>query len=259
MQKMGKYGIGSVENALELLMMLASSETVGVSEVAEAVGIAPSSAHRLLKTLCSHKFAAQAPHRRYTRGPAFFSLGEEGIRTHKMLRRVLGPFLEEIARAIGETSHLVVLEGCNIRFLKSVEAHREFKVSSRAGRLFPAHRTSSGKVLLSNFTDDEVYDIYSSYNSSSSKEVLRNFDQFRNELDKTRRMGYGLNLEESEAGLVSVSSCVKTLTGRQIAAFSISMPTVRLKLSDTEDLGHRMIEFALKAEESLGISGVSKL
>ncbi len=258
MQKVRKYGIGSVENALELLLMLSRNETVGVSEVAEAVGIAPSSAHRLLKTLCSCNFAVQAPHRRYSRGPAFFWLGDGSIQTNKTLRRLLGPWLEEITKDLGETSHLVVLEGCSIRFLKSVEANRDFKVNSRAGRLFPAHRTSSGKALLSNLANEEVLDLYSSYNSSSAKEVLGNFDQFLNELEKTRQQGFGLNLEESEAGLVSISACVKTWTGRQIAAFSISMPTVRLKLSDTEKLGRRMIEYASRAEASLGMARISR-
>jgi len=254
MQKISKYGIGSVENALELLLILSRNETVGVSEVAEAVGIAPSSAHRLLKTLCSCNFAVQAPHRRYSRGPAFFWMGDGSIQTDKTLKKLLGPWLEDITKEFGETSHLVVLEGCSIRFLKSVEANREFRVNSRAGRLFPAHRTSSGKALLSNLSDDEVFDLYSSYNSSSAREVLGNFDQFLSELEKTRQQGFGLNLEESEAGLVSVSACVKTWTGKQIAAFSISMPTVRMKLSDTDKLGRRMIEFASRAETSLGIS-----
>ena len=258
MQKVSKYGIGSVENALELLLMLSRNETVGVSEVAEAVGIAPSSAHLLLKTLCSCNFAVQAPHRRYSRGPAFFWLGDGSIQTNNTLRKLLGPWLEEITKDLGETSHLVVLEGCSIRFLKSVEANRDFKVNSRAGRLFPAHRTSSGKALLSNLANEEVRDLYSSYNSSSAKEVLGNFDQFLNELEKTRQQGFGLNLEESEAGLVSISACVKTWTGRQIAAFSISMPTVRLKLSDTEKLGRRMMEYASRAEASLGIARNSR-
>ncbi len=258
MQKMSsRDGIGSVENALELLLMLARNESVGVSEVAEAVGIAPSSAHRLLKTLCSCDFAVPAPHRRYSRGPAYFWLGEGSIQTHKTLNRLLGPYLEDISRDLGETSHLVVLEGCNIRFLKSVEANRDFKVNSRAGRLYPAHRTSSGKALLSSLSDAEIFDLYSSYSSSTSREVLGNFDQFLKELEKTRRQGYGLNLEESEAGLVSVSACVKTWTGRQIAAFSVSMPTVRLKLSDTEKIGRRMIEHASRAEVALGMSGGS--
>ncbi|NNN20092.1 MAG: IclR family transcriptional regulator [Acidimicrobiaceae bacterium] len=251
MQKISKYGISSVENALELLLMLSRNETVGVSEVAEAVGIAPSSAHRMLKTLCSCNFAVQAPRRRYSRGPAFFWLGEGSIQTHKTLRKLLGPWLEEITSEMGETSHLVVLEGCSIRFLMSVEANREFRVTSRAGRLYPAHRTSSGKALLSNLSDEEVFDLYSSYNSTAAKEVLGNFEHFCKELEKTRAQGFGLNLEESEAGLVSVSACVKTWTGREIAAFSISMPTVRIKLSDTEKIGRRMIEYATRAESSL--------
>ena len=250
-QKISKYGIGSVENALELLLILSRNETVGVSEVADAIGIAPSSAHRLLKTLCSCNFAVRAPHRRYGRGPAFFWLGEGSIQTHKSLRKLLGPWLDDITKDLGETSHLVVLEGCSIRFLMSVEANRDFRVTSRAGRLYPAHRTSSGKVLLSNLSDDEVLDLYSSYNSAAAKEVLRNFDHFRKELQKTREQGFGLNLEESEAGLVSVSSCVMTWTGKQIAAFSISMPTVRLKMSDTDKIGQRMKEYAAKAAKSL--------
>ena len=255
MQKMSKYGIGSVENALELLLMLSKNETVGVSEVADAIGIAPSSAHRLLKTLCSCNFAIPASHRRYSRGPAFFWLGEGSIQTHKVLKKQLGPWLDEITKDLGETSHLVVLEGCSIRFLRSAEANRDFRVSSRAGRLFPAHKTSSGKALLSSLSDEEVFDLYSSYKSVIAKEVMSGFDQFIKELEKTRQQGFGLNLEESEAGLVSISACVKTWTGKQIAAFSVSMPTVRFRLTDTEKIGRKMIEYASRAGANLGISG----
>ena len=49
---------------------------------------------------------------------------------------------------LGETCHLMVLEGNGVRFIDSVEGKHVLRVGSRVGRLLPANRTSGGKALL---------------------------------------------------------------------------------------------------------------
>lgn len=249
-----RSGINSVEHALELLVHLSRRESVGVSEVASLLGIAPSSAHRLLATFCDARFAVQGSNRRYGRGPAFVLLGDGNLPTTEMLRKLLTPTLEEMARELEETAHLVVLEGCFVRFLNSVEANRPLRVSSRAGRLLPAHRTSCGRILLCDLSDEEVSELYRTESSPVADEVLGDFDSFLKKLDQTRKQGFGLNHGESEAGVVAISACVRTRSGKGIAALSLSMPSVRLDDLSTPEMARQVKLFAEKAADSLGIA-----
>lgn len=248
-------GISCVENALDLLVLLSRRETVGVSEVSQVLGIAPSSAHRLLNTFCASKFATKGADRRYSRGEAFFLLGDGNLPTHETLRKLLTPYLEEMTRELGETSHLVVLEGCNVRFLNSIEANRPLRVSSRAGRLLPAHKTSCGKALLSEMSDREVFELYSSDQGCPISEVLGDFKAFRRQLEITRRQGFGLNLGENETGIVALSACIRTRAGRGFAALSLSMPSVRLDPAQASRMARSVIAYAGKAARSLGEIG----
>ena len=53
--------VQSLERALDLLEALASTDELGVSDLAARTGLVPSTAHRLLGTLVSRGYAAQSP------------------------------------------------------------------------------------------------------------------------------------------------------------------------------------------------------
>jgi DNA-binding IclR family transcriptional regulator len=64
------YSIESVDNALHILQLLRDSGQARVSDVAGELGIARSTAHRLLAMLVYRDFAIQAEDRSYLPGPA---------------------------------------------------------------------------------------------------------------------------------------------------------------------------------------------
>jgi DNA-binding IclR family transcriptional regulator len=55
------HPVSSVENALRILVMLRSRSSVRVSEVAAELGVARSTAHRLLTTLTGYQAVEQDP------------------------------------------------------------------------------------------------------------------------------------------------------------------------------------------------------
>lgn len=247
-------GINSVEHALQLLLLLSQSESVGVSEVAEALGVAPSSSHRLLNTLCALDFAVRGANRRYFRGPSFFRLGAANLPTHETLRKLLTPYLEDMTKEMHETSHLAVLEGPYVRFLNSVEASRPLRVSSRAGRLLPAHRTSCGKALLSELSNTEILEVYRSSEAPFAADVLAHFEHFCKKMEQTRSRGFGYNNGESETGIAAISVCVRSGSGKAMVALTISMPSARLNRTQTSNLAVRVKAYAGRAAMSLGIT-----
>src|SRR5262245_23919776 len=79
----------SATRALALVAFLAEQrQPVGVTQVAEALQVAPSSAHRLLATLVASGFARRTTSRRYRRGHAMLRLVGRPLALPMRLREV---------------------------------------------------------------------------------------------------------------------------------------------------------------------------
>ena len=64
------YRIDSVDRAMQLLSLLTERSHLSVTEAATELGVAPSTAHRLLTTMAGRGFVVQGARRRYHPGPA---------------------------------------------------------------------------------------------------------------------------------------------------------------------------------------------
>src|SRR5918995_3596198 len=117
--------VQSLDRALDVLEALATTDELGVSEVAAKTGLVPSTAHRLLGTLVARGYAAQSPNSgRYLLGYKLLEL-TSGLQDRlERLRSAARPHLEAIMEQTGETTNLVVLEGGNAVYIESVPGTR---------------------------------------------------------------------------------------------------------------------------------------
>jgi len=150
------YPIASVDNALRLLMLFGKQTRVRLSEASEHLGVAHSTAHRLLTMLAYHGFVRQErDSRAYVAGPALVEIGLAAIRQMD-IRLHARPVLEDLAARFAETAHLAVLEGATVRYLDAVESSRALRVAARNGAALPANCTTSGKAMLATLPEPEV-------------------------------------------------------------------------------------------------------
>src|SRR5262249_37604507 len=141
------YPIASVDNALRLLLLVAQRSRLRLSEASEALGVAPSTAHRLLAMLVFHDLVRQEDRYSYVTGPA--RGGSARPTTGETdLRLLARPAIEQLAAATDETVHLALLEGRMVRYLDGVESTRALRMAARTGRTVPAHYVATGKALL---------------------------------------------------------------------------------------------------------------
>src|SRR5215475_12021196 len=76
------YPIASVDKALRLLMLFREQTTVRLSEASAHLGVAHSTAHRLLAMLAYHGFVRQERDTKaYVAGPALIEVGLAVVRT----------------------------------------------------------------------------------------------------------------------------------------------------------------------------------
>jgi IclR family transcriptional regulator, acetate operon repressor len=224
-----QYPIESVDNALRLLLMFRDLGEIRLSEAREALGVAQSTAHRLMAMLAYHDFVRQDPaSRAYRAGPALIDVGLSVVRAMD-IRSIARPYLEALMRQVGETVHLATLEGANARFLDAVESEHALRVASRTGRVLPAHATSVGKAMLAMLPATEFDRIYTSEDlPAQTDRTITTRTALRKELERTRKVGYASNAGESEQGVSSIGVAILNGSGRPVAAISVAAPVSRM-------------------------------
>jgi DNA-binding IclR family transcriptional regulator len=224
-----RYPIESVDNALKLLLMLRDRPVISVSEVSEDLLVAPSTAHRLLAMLVHRGFVRQDPaSKAYVAGPVLAEISFAALRDSD-IRPKARPFIEELVREVGETVHLVVLNGTQVLFTDCVEGNRALRAGSRVGTRLPAHCTAGGKVLLAELPDDQIRELYRDEELEQlTPRSVATLTGLLTRLDETRRHGYALNDGESEEELRAVAVAIRDPVGRLRAAITLSAPGYRL-------------------------------
>lgn len=241
--------IGSVDRALELLLVLKRGEVLRVSDAAEALHVAPSTAHRLLATLCDRGFAAQDAHRRYRAGPELLSAMPPSAIPLPDLVRAMRPHVEWLFDALAETVHLFVLAGTFVRFVDGIEGNQALRVGLRIGVRLPAHSTSAGKAMLAELEPDAVRRLYPAGLPRWTDSAHSDLDALLDELALIRRQGYGVNREESEAGVCAVGCALRGGSGRPLAGISVALPASRF--DDGTRTGPKLLQARTAAERTL--------
>jgi IclR family acetate operon transcriptional repressor len=247
------YPISSVDNALRLLQLFRQRDSVRLTEACEYLGVAHSTAHRLLAMLVHHGFVRQdAKTRAYRPGPTLIEIGLAVV--EKMDIRVLArPFLEELAAQFEETVHLVTMEGTEVRYVDAVESTRALRVAPRLGSLLPAHCTSAGKVLLAELPDAEIQRLYADpvALTRQTDRSLGSVAQLLAALEEVRATGYGTNFEESEEGVGSVAIALRDAGGNAVAAVAVAVPTSRLSRDTRQAISQALLQGAPRFQASL--------
>lgn len=220
------YAITSVDHALRIATMLQLEQELTVSAVAERLGVARSTAHRLLSMLVYRDFAVQDESRVYRAGPVL-ELAAHSRSLASRLRAVGLPHLQRLVALSEESANLAVRTGSTVRFVASVESPQSLRVGSREGMVFPAHRTTGGLLMLAALPADELDSVYAEERYADRPEERPDLTGLRAELARVRRKGFAVNDGRSERGVVAVGVPVHGVDGVTMAALSVSMPSVR--------------------------------
>ncbi|WP_030915638.1 IclR family transcriptional regulator [Streptosporangium amethystogenes] len=244
------YSVRSVDHALQLAVMLQVEGPFGVGEAAERLGVAPSTAHRLLAMLVYRDFAIRREDHRYAAGPVL-SLGGSSQSRTALLRSVAMPHLAGLVERIRESANLQILGGDHVRFIGSVECTQALRVGNREGMVFPAHLASGGKVMLADLPPERLDALYSEAKWADRLDQRPNLATLRRELRTVRDRGFAINAGRTEKGVTAIGRAVRGEDGRAQAAVSVSMPTSRFSRDRLPDLVSALALTARDIEEEV--------
>ena len=221
------YPVQSVDHVLLLLLMLKRDGLLRVSDAAAELGVAKSTAHRLISMLRFRGFVEQASDRTYRAGSALADLGGGGLGSTTALLGVARPHLARLTERVGESSNLMVRVGADVQFIDTVETGAALRVGVRLA----ARLCSGGKVLLADLPFAEVAALHPQLAGDPP-----GLSALRRQLAATRRQGFGTAISEGERGVVALGMAVRGVDGAAIAAAAVALPTVRFNRGTVADL-----------------------
>lgn len=221
-------GLRSVLAAIDLLDCFTTVDELGVSDIARRLGLAKSTVHRLLTTLCQRGMAERDERTgRYRLGMHLYELGELAV-SRLDLRRAALPLLEELRARSGYTVHLGVPEGPDVVYVERLTTLRSIPLLMDIGRRLPAHCTACGKAIAA-FNPTVAGARQAAGFPAVTASTIHSAADYGRELRAVRHAGYAINHDEARAGLSSVAAPVCDRSGHARAAISLVGPTAEIE------------------------------
>ncbi len=147
-------GMGGLAKGLAIIEALTTHGVLSVSDAARASSITRAAARRCLITLTELGYVEHSG-REFRPLPRLRRLG--GATTKRdQIARLAEPFLARARDELAESVSLAVLDKDASLFIARAEAEHIVSTGVRVGANLPAYCSATGRVLLSQFSDDEI-------------------------------------------------------------------------------------------------------
>lgn len=206
--------VQSLERGLAIIRAFGESPSMNLTQISERTALSRSAVRRLLMTLVDLGYV-QTAGKRYQLAPSVLWLGYTH-KQHVTVRDICRPHLQILARHLGTSSSIAVLEGADVRYICRVMAASEFAPTVTEGTRLPAHQTSLGRVLLAQLEAD-MFEEYVRAGSLPEGVWLANF---RQDIELTRSRGWNAVDQLMEVGIQAVSVPLRNRDGNIVAALS---------------------------------------
>jgi IclR family transcriptional regulator, acetate operon repressor len=252
-----RYRLRSVERALDALELLAAAGQGGLSltELADRLAVAKSSAFALAHTLAARGYATESGgrlDRTYRLGMALAKLGDAAERQSPLIVLAM-PVLQSITDGTGLTARLIVPDGPYAVAVARVDGPGTVRFASYLGAREYPHCTSAGKALLSALPPDRARALAVEAGlPPRTPRTITDPDALARDLEISAARGYAIDDEEDCEGVFCVGAAVYDRTGDCVAALSGTGLKLNRPTWQIDELGIAIRDAARHLTQSLG-------
>jgi DNA-binding IclR family transcriptional regulator len=225
-------------------------------QISQRTGLNRSTVYRLLSALEHEGLVASDEAGRYRLGPDIAILGTLALRQID-LRAAALPAMRALAERSGETVDLEILHGQHVMIVEELAGDHLLSATSNVGTLYPAHCTSTGKLLLADLPPDALEATLAAELRACGPCAIGDAEALRAELHASLARGYATSYEELEAHLHAVAAPIYDHRGRVVAALSISGPAARIPRSREPEIARMLIDACAEISRGLGYRALS--
>lgn len=242
----------SLLNGLRVLEAFrVDSPTLGVTDVAQRVGLHKSTVSRILSGLSEagyvHRDLATG---RYRLGLGVISLAGP-LLAELDVRRLAQGELEELTALTGETSALSVWNGTEAVVVEQIPSPQFVKHTAYIGTRYNRWESSSVRLFLAHLPASTVTDLLDS-GRITHDETLPEDENTEAHLHRIREEGYALNDGRTDPQELGISVPVHDYAGSVVGCVTFSAPRARIDPVDIPDLVTAVKETAERITHRFG-------
>ncbi|WP_432510501.1 IclR family transcriptional regulator [Kineococcus sp. SYSU DK001] len=215
--------IQSIERAAAVLRLLAGAgQGLGVVDIGNALGLAKTTAHGIVRTLVDVGFVVQDEAGDYRAAPDLADLGRPRIDANDLRARAVN-WADSLASRSGESVRLATLAQGRALVVHHVFRPDDSAQELRTGTSLPAHACALGKVLLASAPVRPRGRL-----AAMTARTVVDAAALRRTLAAVREQGWALEVDELEVGVAGIAAPVRDLGGLVVGALGIEGRTERI-------------------------------
>lgn len=221
--------IQSVARAARILKALGSEQArLGVTELAERIGLAKATVYGLLRTLEAHQFVEQDLETgKYRLGPALLQLGNAFLDNHELRARSL-LWAESLASRAREAVYVGVLYGPSVLIVHHVFRPDDSVQILEVGAAIPWHACALGKAMVAFLDPDERKELLDGGLPRLTGQTLTDPEVLVGELARIAREGIAVEDQEAILGEAGIASPLFDHHGAVVGAIGLAGPVEHL-------------------------------
>ena len=200
---------------------------LSLSEIARSAHIPAATARRCLLTLEELGYVTRSG-REFLLRPKVLELGAAYLESMN-IEQLTKNHLEELARNTSDSAALCVLDGTEIVYVARTSVRTLLRLEAHVGSRFPAHATSTGRVLLAGVSAErlKLYFDTAKFEALTERTVIEPV-KLRSLIEDSRRNGYSVVEDELAYGVIALAVPVFDQRGRVVAALNSSSHSRRI-------------------------------
>jgi len=246
--------IQSVERAAAILGALGSgTPRLGVTEIAERVGLAKPTVYGLLRTLEKHDLVAQDPDTgKYSLGPGVLQLGNAYLDGSELRARSM-LWAEALAQRANEAVWVATLSGSRVIVLHHVFRPDNTVQILEVGAAIPWHACALGHAIVAYLPATAAARAMSGELAPLTGRTKTTRVALGRALAQVRKLGYAVEDQEATVGDAGVAAPIVNREGGVAGSIGVVGSAERLLAPATrEDLARAVAETARSVSRDLG-------
>lgn len=245
----------ALDRGIEVVEFLASAEgPVSFSEILASLKFPKASLVRILYTLSRRGIIEKIEEDgRYRLGMKMLYLGNS-LREKTQLRSVAWPFMQKLARKLGETVELSIMDREQLVLIEQIDALKDVRVHSRVGRAYPYfHAVSAGKIYLAHMSPEARDQLLKRLGLPAITQwTITNLEDLNKEMAGILKKGYASENQEVLKGVRRVAAPIYDHQGEIAGCLSVAAPLPRFKRRDFSKFGRMVKRTGEEISKQLG-------
>jgi DNA-binding IclR family transcriptional regulator len=248
--------IRSVERAAAILRVLGSgTPRLGVTEIADRLGLPKPTVYGLLRTLVSHDLVSQdLDTGKYSLGAGVLQLGNAFLDGSEVRARSL-LWAEALAQRANEAVWVATLSGSRVIVLHHVFRPDNTVQILEVGAAIPWHACALGHAIVAHLPAAEAARTMAGELTPLTGRTKTTRAALGQALAQVRRQGYAVEDQEATVGDAGIAAHIVNRAGSVVGSIGLVGPAERLLESiATQELTRAVVESARSVSRELGAS-----